>query len=66
MIRRSGYFARNSLDDRPQQTCATRQIAAESPGPSAGTQKLVQQVAVAGFDVDKLKADSRATPAAIT
>jgi hypothetical protein len=50
----------DAFDDRSQQPRATFEIAPEGPRARAGAQKLVQQVAVAGFDVDEMKTDCRA------
>ena len=47
----------DAVDDREQHARAAGEVAAEAAGARAGTQELVQQIAVAGFDVDELKAD---------
>ena len=55
MSRGSSSRMRSMIESK--QARAAGQVAAEFARPAAGAQKLVQQVAVAGLHVDKLKAD---------
>src|SRR5687768_3756273 len=47
----------NAPNDPEKEPGAAVEIAAKRAGTSAGTQKLVQQVAMTSFDIDKLIAD---------
>ena len=52
-----GKLLANAADDGEHQPAAAVQIAAEPAGARAGTEELVQQIAVAGFYVDELITD---------